>query len=175
MSIGVWIYFWVFNSISLIKLSGFLFVCLFVFCLFCFVYLANNMELLLVLVCSTAWHQEWWYIQKFFYYTNWFQLSFVIYLFVCLFVFTYEVEYFLFKSVKNCVGRLVGITFHLRIAFCKRTIFTVYPTDEWACQTLPSLISSSVPFFKDLKFLLYRFITFLFVVNQDILYYLWLL
>jgi hypothetical protein len=61
------------------------------------------------------------------------------------------------RSVKNCVGILIGIRLNLQIAFGKMDVFTtlillIHDHVRSFCLLIPSPIS----FFKDLKFLSYR-------------------
>jgi hypothetical protein len=63
-------------------------------------------------------------------------------------------------SVKNEVGLLMGITLNIYIAFGKMAIFTklILPIHEHG-RSFHLLKSSSISFFRDLKFLSYRYFT----------------
>ena len=57
VTIGVWIHFWVFNSIPLIYLPVIVPIpCRFFFVLFCFFVFLSSL-----LLCSTVWGQGWWF------------------------------------------------------------------------------------------------------------------
>ena len=62
------------------------------------------------------------------------------------------------RSVKNCVGILMGITLNLQIDFCRIVIFIMlYLLTQEHRRSFHFLISSSISFFKNLKFLLQVF------------------
>ena len=63
-------------------------------------------EVLFLLISSTAWNQGWWYLQKFFYCTGGFSYPGVPLLHM-------KVRVVLSRSVKNCVGILMGIALNL--------------------------------------------------------------
>jgi hypothetical protein len=72
------------------------------------------------------------------------------------------------RSMKNCVGILMGIALNLEIAFGKMAILSMLIL--WILENGRSfhlLISSSVSFFSNLKFLSYRHFTWL-ELHQDI-------
>ena len=85
------------------------------------------------------------------------------------------------RSVKNCVGILIVTSLNLYIAFGKIAIFTmlILPTQEHG-PPFHFLVSSSISFFKDLKFLSYSsstclvkvtpryFILFMAIVKGDV-------
>jgi hypothetical protein len=81
---------------------------------FCFY--VNTMQFLLLLLCSTAWTQGWWYPQKFFclfYGIVLVILRFifivVVHLFVCLLsLFSLKLGNFLISSIKNFVRKFNG-------------------------------------------------------------------
>jgi hypothetical protein len=85
ISIAMWGYFWVFDSIPLIHL-----VCFY----------TNTLHFLLALLCSTALGQRWWYLLNFFYCSGWFWLS-SNFVFCFCFFFLYKVKNFISRSVKN--------------------------------------------------------------------------
>ena len=64
------------------------------------------------------------------------------------------------RSVKNCVGILMGIVLNLQITFGRIVIFTmlILPIQEHG-RYFHFLVSSSISFFKDLKFLSNRSFT----------------
>jgi hypothetical protein len=70
----------------------------------------------------------------------------------------------------------MGISLNLYIAFGKMAIFTtlILPVHEQG-RSFHRLISFSISFFSDLKFLLYRSFSCLVRVTPKYLYYLWLL
>ena len=87
VSIGVWVYFWVFSLIPLINQSVFIsmpwrFFVLFCFVLFCFVLFSPQ------LLCNIAWGQGWWFFQKFLYVTD--QYCFVYPAFICLTIWSWK-------------------------------------------------------------------------------------
>ena len=95
---------------------------------------------------------------------------------LCFFVFPNEV-----KSVKNCVGILMGITMNLQIAFGRIAIFIrLIVCVQESGRSFHLLVSPSISFFKDLKFLSNRsfsslisvspryFMLFVAVVDHDV-------
>ena len=66
----------------------------------------NTMQFLSLLFCSTAWGQEWWFPQKFFYCWKCFSLSWV-------FGYSKWIWGLLSNSMKNWVGILLGIALNL--------------------------------------------------------------
>ena len=93
-----------------------------------------------------------------------------------VFVFPYEVDYFSFKVCEELHGILMGIALNLQIVFGRIVIFImlILPIQELG-RSFHFLVSSSISFFKDVKFLLNRSFTSLVSVSTDILGYLWLL
>ena len=70
------------------------------------------------------------------------------------------------RFVKNCIGILIGIALNPQIAFGRIAIFTTFilPIQEHG-RFFHFLVSSSLSFFKDLKFLMKQVFHFLVSVN----------
>ena len=130
MSIGVWVYFWVFNIISFIDLS---------------LSIQNTMQFLLLLFCSRSWSQGWWFPQKFFYCLELFSLSWV-------FVFTHEVESCSFHVCEKLCWNFYGNCIEsVDCCWGKNGIFSyVNIINLWACKIFPC---SFISFIRDLRFL----------------------
>jgi hypothetical protein len=104
MIIGVWVHFWVFNSIPLIYLS----VAVPVPCSF----LNHNCSV----VQLEVWHGDS---------TTGSLLLRIVFAIIGFLLFQMNLQIALYKSVKNCVGILMGIALNLEIAFGKIAISTI--------------------------------------------------
>ena len=136
-------------------------------------YSTSIMHFLSILLDIFAWDQGFWLLLK---------VSFFFFFQGCFgypenFIFPYELDNFIIKVYKSCIGFLMGIALNLQIAFWLIGYFHyVYPVSKWAWDISPSSGTFFNFFLQILEVLVTLDLTLDWLeLHQNILYYSWLL